>query len=349
MKPRQKKVLCAVSGGIDSSVAVVLLRRQGFRVVACFLRLHDKSSEAEKRAKEIAHHLSIPLCIIDLRKEFKEKVIDYFIKEHRKGRTPNPCVVCNEKIKISFLLKKAKQFKCDFIATGHYARKKEVRNKKNGKVIYKLFKAKDKKKDQSYFLWRLNQGQLAHILFPIGDYTKNEVKKLAKEFRLPVFDIPESQEICFISDSLDDFLTRHIKNKAGKIVDIKGNELGKHQGLFSYTIGQRKGIKLPGGPYYVVSKDIKKNILVVSKKKKDLLKKQLLIGDINWISGKKMSLPLKAKVKIRYRHKGVLAIIKSYRKDYLEVIFSRPQEAITPGQSAVFYKGQEVLGGGVIY
>ena len=366
-KRKDKKIICAMSGGIDSSVAGALLKRAGFDVIGVFMRFWSKKetkqnncfnrcccSESEKRARYIADLLSIPFYVVDVRKEFKKEVVDYFISEFKKGKTPNPCIVCNKKIKFGVLLEKAFSLGFEFVATGHYARKKAVRDKKSNQIIYKLLKAKDKNKDQSYFLWKLNQKQLAHILFPIGKFTKTEVKRLASRFKLSkdkkIRQIPESQEICFIADSLlEEFLSCYIQSKPGKIVDLKGKELGKHRGLIFYTIGQRKGIRLAGGPYYVVSKETKKNVLVVSKDKKDLLRKELLVQDVNWISGKKPAFPLKAKVKIRYKHKGALAVIRSYKKGLLKIIFLSPQEAITPGQSAVFYRREEVLGGGIIY
>jgi len=360
MKKSSLKVLCAMSGGIDSSVAVALLKKKGFDVAGAFMKLWsgvsgslnkrwDKccSPEAETRARQVANYLSVPFYVFNFEREFKKRVVEYFLKEYRKGRTPNPCVVCNEEIKFGLLLKKARELGFDLIATGHFARKKEIK-RKNNKIEYKLLKAKDKQKDQSYFLWRLTQKQLACVLFPVGDLRKDEIKKLAKKFGLPLFDIPESQEICFVSGNLEDFLTHYFKQNPGKIIDKNGREIGLHRGLFFYTIGQRKGIKLPDGPYYVVDKDLKRNVLVVSKNKKDLLKKELLVEDINWISEKKPQLPLKVKVKIRYRHKPAWAIIRPYSSRLLKVIFTRPQEAVTAGQSAVFYKGQEVLGGGII-
>jgi len=193
-----KKVVVAMSGGIDSSVAAALIKKSGAETIGVFMRLYSSSSRgSEKKAQKVAKVLGIPFYVLDFEKEFKKKVIDYFLREYKKGRTTNPCVVCNKEIKFGLLLKQAKKMKADFLATGHYAKKSTT----NAKLIYKLLRTKDKSKDQSYFLWKLNQRQLKHTLFPIGNYTKEEVKNLAKKFKLPVLNIPESQEICFIKNT----------------------------------------------------------------------------------------------------------------------------------------------------
>jgi len=364
MRKNLRKVIIAMSGGVDSSVAAALLKKRGFDVVGIFMKFWKPkgpdsknrccSPESEKKARKIAKILNIPFYVFNFEKEFKKKIIDYFLEEHKLGRTPNPCVVCNKEIKFGLLLEKALKLDADFIATGHYARIK-VQNSKfkmqndNSKFkIFKLLKAKDRNKDQSYFLWQLNQKQLRHILFPIGDYTKNQVRKLAQKFKLPVRDISESQEVCFIQTTVNDFLRNYLRTKSGNIIDEKGNILGEHQGLWFYTIGQRRGINLPGGPYYVIDKDIKRNTLVVSKNEKALLKKELIAKDINWILGKPPRLPLRVMVKIRYKHKPALATILKEKNDKIKAVFDKPQRAITPGQSAVFYLKSEVIGGGII-
>ena len=382
-----------MSGGVDSSVAVALLKRAGpapeqawygvnFDVIGVFMKFwsgHKRgelagfnrccSQESEIRARKVAKILKIPFYVFNFEKEFKKRVVDNFLKEYKVGLTPNPCVVCNKEIKFGLLLEKALALGADFMATGHYARKKENLTFSAGaeKVKYWLFRGKDKNKDQSYFLWRLNQKQLKHILFPVGNYTKTQVRKLAKKLRLPVTQTPESQEICFIPDSIEKFLKKHIKEKPGKIVNKEGEILGKHQGLWFYTIGQRKGIGLAGGPYFVLSKDLKRNHLIVTKNEKDLLKKELLVKNVNWIgapsdcsvldraqkicalvSGKELKFPLKIKAKIRYRHEVVPAKIYKIQDTKYKVVFNQSQRAVTPGQSVVFYKGQELLGGGII-
>lgn len=347
-----------MSGGVDSSVAAALLKKSGFNVIGVFMKLWPSSSKfSEERAKKVANILEIPFQVLDFKKEFKKKVIDYFLKEYKSGRTPNPCVVCNKEIKFGLLLEKASGLGANFVATGHYAKiqKKFVNSYR---FVNSLMTAKDEEKDQSYFLWQLEQKQLKHILFPIGNYTKKEVRNFAKKFGLPVLKVSESQEICFIETTLNNFLSKHFKSKPGKIVDTKGKIIGKHQGLQFYTIGQRKGINLPNGPYYVLEKNIKKNLLIVTKNEKDLGKKELVAENINWISGKPKKLPLKIKAKIRYRHKASPAIIYHLKPNICHLKFTKPQRAVTPGQSVVFYlpaeasakvgKGEEVLGGGII-
>jgi len=343
---RNKKVIIAMSGGVDSSVAAALLKGAGFDLTGVFMKLIDapRFKNGERTARKVAKVLQIPFLILDLRREFKKKIIDYFLKECKEGRTPNPCVVCNRKMKFDLLLRKTPKLKADFVATGHYIRLKM----KEAKPI-SLYKGKDKEKDQSYFLWQLRQTQLKRILFPIGQYTKKEVRLLAKKFKLLVSDFSESQEICFVPKETNSFLKKHLKTKPGPTKDPEGNRLGKHQGLWFYTIGQRKGIGLPGGPYYVLEKDTKKNLLVVTKNEKDLLKKELIVKKVNWISGKEPKLPLKAVAKIRYRHVGASVVIaKILRSTSYILKFTRPQRAITPGQSVVFYKGEELVGGGII-
>jgi len=327
-----------MSGGVDSSVAAALVKESGAEVIGVFMRIYSDSLKgSEKKAKKIAQILNIPFFVLDFRKEFKKKIINYFLKEYKEGRTPNPCVLCNKEIKFGILLEQIKKMKVDFLATGHYARVQ----------VQKLLKAKDKDKDQTYFLWQLNQEKLKHILFPVGGYTKKQVKDLAKEFKLPVLNIPESQEVCFIKNTCNDFLLKHLKKNLGDIINIKGKVIGKHNGLWFYTIGQRKGINISGKkPLYVLRKDIKKNILIVTESKKDLESKELIVKNINWISGKVPKLPLDIMAKVRYRTCSSRAkIIKDAK---YKVVFNKPQRAITSGQSIVFYKGKELLGGGII-
>jgi len=354
-KTKQKsvsRIVSAMSGGVDSSVATALLREAGFDVIGIFMKFwagdelnkqYNRccSKEAEKRARKIAGILKIPFYVIDFEKEFKNQIVDSFLADYKKGITPNPCVVCNKEIKFGLLLKKAKSLGADFVATGHYARIK----KENSKSV--LTKARDKEKDQSYFLWKLNQRQLKHVLFPVGGYKKSEVRNLAKHFKLPVFDTPSSQEVCFIPKTTNEFLKKYLKTKPGEIVDVKGRTIGNHQGLWFYTIGQRKGIRLSGGPFYVVDKDKKRNFLIISKNEKDLYKKELVLRNVNWIDSKVPKLPLSVKARIRYRHKEAEAIVSKIKNKYV-LKFRKPQKAITFGQSVVFYERNKLLGGGVI-
>jgi tRNA-specific 2-thiouridylase len=396
---KDKKIVVAMSGGVDSSVAAALLKRAGFcaepgrsiDVIGIMMKfwkdgLDGKnrccSTESEKLARAVAKKIGIPFYVINVEKEFKKKVVDYFLAEYKKGNTPNPCVVCNKEIKFGFLIKKALLLGADFIATGHYARlgreipnpKSQIPNKSktlNSKPV-KLLKGADEAKDQSYFLWQLNQNQLKRIIFPVGNYTKPEVRKLAKKFKLPTAKTPESQEVCFISQTTNDFLKKYLKTKPGKIMDVSGKILGKHNGLWFYTIGQRRGLEIQQGsasaqkgsgetkPWFVVAKYFKKNILIVSKNKKDLEKKELIAGNVNWISPIKLSRqsrgsstdapsgPITAEVKIRYKSGLAKAKILVDKRNSVKIIFVKPQRAITSGQSAVFYKGAEVLGGGTI-
>jgi len=364
-----QKVVVAISGGLDSSVAAALLKRAGFDIVGVFMKFWMPptknglvgewnrccSPEAEARARKVAKILKIPFYVFNFEKEFKKRIVDYFLEGYKKGITPNPCVVCNKEIKFGLLLEKALSLDADYIATGHYARTEPdlyylIKNPPGKKVKFRLFRGKDKNKDQSYFLWMLNQNQLKRILFPIGDYTRVEVEKLVKKFKLtPVSGIKKSFEICFVQTTINEFLKDYLKLKRGKIITTEGKIIGWHQGLWFYTIGQRKGIGLPGGPYYVLDKNLNKNILIVTKNEKDLYKKELLAKNVNWISGKEPKLPLKVKAKIRYCHQLATAIIiKNLKPKTYHLKFKKLQRAITPGQSVVFYRGDEVVGGGII-
>jgi len=342
MENESKKVIVAMSGGVDSSVSAALLKRTGFDVVGVFMKLTNTENlkESENRARKIAKILKIPFFVFDLRKEFKNKIIQYFIKEYMLGNTPNPCVVCNKEIKFKFLTEKAKELKADFIATGHYAKIKKSNN------LYKIIRPKDEKKDQTYFLWKLSQEEIKKIIFPVEDYKKDEIKLISDNFKLYLSKIPESQEACFIKDDLVNFLKKYIKPKPGKIIDKNGTILGKHKGLIFYTIGQRKGIGLAGGPYFVFLKDQKKNNLIVTKNEKDLYKKETKIKDVNWVA-EKVKMPTNVLAQIRYRHKPTRAKIYQVKED-IRVVFNKPQKSVTSGQSLVFYKGNELLGGGII-
>jgi len=367
------KVIVAMSGGVDSSVSAALLKEAGFDVVGIMAKFWKEgnsqenrccSIESEKLARLVAKKLGIPFYVVNLEREFKKKVVDYFLAEYKKGNTPNPCVVCNKEIKFGLLLEKARKMGGDFLATGHYAQvfNSSLRGARKGDVaIYNsgllrrfasrndalhLLKGKDKEKDQSYFLWQLSQKQLEKVLFPVGGYTKPQVREIARKFDLPTAENPESQEICFVSGQVNDFLKKHLKQKIGKIIDENKKVLGNHNGLWFYTIGQRKGIGFSGGPYYVVEKDFKKNNLIVSKKQKDLQKKEMIVGSLNWQISPEF--PLLADVKIRYRAKSAKAKIEKLGKNKAKITFLKPQKAITSGQSAVFYKKNQLLGGGII-
>ena len=321
-----------MSGGVDSSVAAILLTEQGYSVYGVHFRIKDSDSGIDLEGLQCE--------TLDLREKFKREIIHNFIDEYRNGRTPNPCIRCNQLIKFDLLLRKAKELGCEFIATGHYARC-EVRG-----LRYELLKGKDRKKDQSYVLYRLNQEQLAQTLFPLGEMTKEQVRKKAKELKLPVADKEESQEICFIED--DDY-GRFIRENApgivrpGPILDKEGKKVGEHEGVAFYTIGQRKGIgHHKGEPKYVIAIEPERNAVIIGDDK-DLLKAELYADDLSFISGEPPSTPLEITAKIRYNSPEAEAIL-----DKAKVVFKKPQRAITPGQSVVFYQGEEVIGGGII-
>jgi len=381
-RPQNKKVIIALSGGVDSAVAAVLLKEQGYEIEGVFMRLGIAGDDkAEKNARKVAKKLGIKFSVLDLGKEFKKRVIDYFISEYQKGRTPNPCVECNREIKFGLLIDKILKNKTDFIATGHYAKIKSVKLKVvslrrslsiedcdeqareslqssaerlqrgDNEEVLKLLKAKDENKDQSYFLYTLTQKKLKRCLFPLGNYTKNEVRRIAGKYKLKIDSAKESQEICFITSKYyRDFLKKHLKLKSGDIIDTDNNILGKHKGLPLYTIGQRRDIGIGGtGPYYVIEMNRRKNQLIVSNNKnnKNLFSKKLIIKRVNWISGSVPKLPLKIKAKIRYKMNECPAIVDKVNNKYT-VKFLKPQRAVMSGQSVVFYKNNEVLGGGII-
>ncbi len=366
-KIKQKKVIVGMSGGVDSSVAAALLKDQGYEVVGVFMHFwHDIanklesidmrienrccSREAEESARKVAQKLGIRFYSVNVSKEFKKAVVDYFLNEYNSGRTPNPCIECNRNIKFGIMIERALKMGADYVATGHYVKKLKTKNLKL-KTNYKLLKAKDENKDQSYFLYTLNQKKLKHCLFPIGEYKKDEVRKLAKKYKLAIQDKKESQEICFIqSKHYGNFLKKYLKLNQGNIVNKEGSIIGKHKGLPLYTIGQRRDIGIGGtGPYYVISINRRKNELVVSDNRNDknLFSKELIAKKVNWISRSVPKFPLKIKAKIRYRMNEENIVIDKINNKY-KVKFLKAQRAIMPGQSIVFYKNNEVLGGGII-
>ena len=362
----KKTVYVAMSGGVDSSVAAALLRKRGFNVVGVFFKPWSPKNglsfcnweQDRKDALAVASVLGIPFKTWDFSKEYKKEVGDYMIQAYKKGLTPNPDVMCNKEIKFGLFLKKALAEGADYIATGHYARLRREFLVSNSKFInkskisnYKLLKAKDRNKDQTYFLWTLTQQQLKYCLFPVGDYTKPEVRKLAKKFGLPTYNKKDSQGVCFIGQlDMKEFLKNYISSKSGQIILRGSGErsfcevIGTHEGVAYYTIGQRHGLNIGNGkgPYYVVTKDLKKNIVYVGQEK-DLETKKTKITKTNWLN-KNTKFPLEVAVKVRYRTKEQEATL--FKNGLLK--FKNPVRAITPGQSAVFYKDQEMLGGGVI-
>jgi tRNA-uridine 2-sulfurtransferase len=296
-------------------------------------------------ARKVAQVLDIPFYVWNFEKEYHTHVVEYFLKEYQAGRTPNPDILCNSEIKFKVFLDKALTLGADFVATGHYAR---VRQSKSG---HELLKGLDPAKDQSYFLYRLTQKQLSKVMFPIGEYIKADVRGLARKFKLPTHAKKDSQGICFIGQiDVVQFLREHIKATAGEIVTVDGELVGQHSGLPYYTIGQREGIGVGGtGPYYVVNKEFKNNILRVTNNKNDpmLWGRKFQVSDVSWTNNAPI-LPFKARVSIRYSHQDYAAEITDAGKGRLNVVFDEPQRAITPGQSAVVYNKDILVGGGVI-
>lgn len=354
MPKTKQKILIAMSGGVDSSVAAALLVKAGYNVTGVFAVNYDEAKGTERcwtgdyqDALRVAAKLGIPLLRWDFVKEYKKTVLDYMYREYKLGRTPNPDVLCNKFVKFGAWLEKAKKLGFDKIATGHYAGVREVKGKKE----YELVQAKDKNKDQTYFLHQLSQEQLAHSMFPIGNYTKPQIRKLAKKFDLSNAEKEESMGICFVGEvPMKDFLMKEIKSKKGKIVLSTGEVLGEHDGLPFYTIGQRNlGVKTDSNkPLYVVDKRSDTNELVVGYEDDKLLyKKEAEVVDVSWVNDKKIKLPLVCEV--RLRHRQLLQKVKVEMKDKKIILkFSKPQRAVTPGQFAVFYKKDLCLGGGVI-
>jgi tRNA-specific 2-thiouridylase len=355
------KVVVAMSGGVDSSVTAALLKQDGYQVIGATMQIwppNELGDEADKfggccgfdavsEAKSVAHTLGIPHYVMNFRNEFAQKVIANFCREYSLGRTPNPCIRCNEHIKFDALLNRAKELGADFIATGHYTRIEydEVNDR------YLLKKGVDRGKDQSYVLYIMSQNQLKHTLMPLGVFTKEKVRQIARELGLSVADKAESQEICFIPDgNYSSFLKEYMPDvaKPGPILDREGNTLGEHRGILFYTIGQRKGLGISAEePMYVVAIDRGRNAIIVGSKE-DVYRDELIAADINWISMESPKQPLELKAKIRYRHREADAVITSISQREVHVKFSKPQMAITPGQAIVFYHKDTVIGGGTI-
>jgi tRNA-specific 2-thiouridylase len=340
----KKKVAVALSGGLDSSVAALLLREAGHEVMGIHMRLWDSSSfdDQARRAENICQVLGIPYHQVDLRKEFESRVVDYFCREYRQGRTPNPCVACNQYMKFGLLLDKALSLSADYLATGHYAR---VEHSRDG---HRLLQAKDARRDQSYFLYTLTPEKLGRVLFPLGDRSKDEVRQMAKQAGLPIA-AKSSQDICFISQkNYSAFLSGRFGTLRGDIVDTQGKKLGQHQGIAFCTIGQRHGLGLASGkPLYVIRIEPQGNRIVLGPEE-DLYSQRLSARRMNWISGRAPREPLTVRAKIRYKSRDAEAIV-SPRDDSVDVHFTQPQKAATPGQAVVFYNVDEALGGGTIY
>ncbi len=361
---KSKTVVVAMSGGVDSSVAALLLKEQGYRLIGITMKLFDYTTvggnmnhqsgccslDAINNARMVCAKLGIPHYVLNFSREFSENVIDDFIAEYLSGHTPNPCVLCNAKIKWQTLIKRAKELGADSIATGHYARVRY--NSQTDR--YELFKGVYKAKDQSYALWGIKQENLARTLFPLGKFTKPEVRKLASQFGLKVAQKKESMEICFVPDNnYRRFLTEIVDGleeqvQDGELVTVDGEVVGRHKGYPFFTIGQRRGLgKGFGRPMYVVETDPEHNRVVIGDEKY-LYSKELIAKSVNFVSIPHAKEGVRGQVKIRYKSPSAPASIYSLDDRRVRIVFDKPQKAVTPGQSAVFYDGEMVLGGGII-
>ena len=350
------KIVVAMSGGVDSSVAAALLKEQGHEVTGMMLRLWSQPGkesenacctlESVSLAEQVARQLDIPFQTIDAKQPFREIVVEYFLESHLRGETPNPCLICNRHIRWGILLEEALKLGADFMASGHY-----VRTQKNEQGEIQLLRGVDRGKDQAYVLHVLTQEQLRKSIFPIGLYPKSEIRKLARKFNLPVAEKADSQDLCFLSGGdYRDFLREYAPSttQRGKILNRTGEVLGEHQGLADYTIGQRKGLGIAApNPLYVLAKDMQKNALIVGEKA-ELGEKMMRVAKVNWIDGKELSEEFRAEVKIRYGARETWAEIQPIGGTQAKITFDAPQSGITPGQAAVFYDGEVCLGGGTI-
>lgn len=345
-----KKVAVGMSGGVDSSVTAYLLKEQGYQVIGVYLQMIEKEDAAKglNDARKVAEQLGIEFRHFDIRDKFKEKVIKYFTDSYLAGITPNPCVFCNREIKFKLFFDLVKDLDVDYLATGHYV--KVLKNEENGK--YYLGKASDEKKDQTYFLYYLNQDVLKKVIFPLGDFIKDEVKEIAGKAGLHVAQKSESQEICFIPDNdYKKYLRTAFGEKAfkkGPVFDMEGNLVGEHMGLPFYTIGQRKGLGISMEyPAYVIATDIEKNALYLGEPE-NLFSNKLTASEINLLDGGAFEEDWEYDIKIRYSVRTAKGKVKYLPDGNIQVLFSEPQRAITPGQSVVFYKKNLLIGGGVI-
>jgi tRNA-uridine 2-sulfurtransferase len=350
------RVVVAMSGGVDSSVAAALLVAEGYEVIGMMMRLWSEPGEESTnrcctpdsmaQARQVARKLGIPFYAVDAQQVFHDTVVTYFQDGYAQGNTPNPCLVCNRHIRWEFLLNRAFALDADFMATGHYAR---LRRRDEGHT--ELLRAIDLNKDQSYVLHVLGQEQLAHALFPLGDYTKPQVRQLACDFNLPVAERAESQDLCFLGNGdYRSFLIRNfpqVQNR-GRILNREGEAIGEHQGLAFYTIGQRKGLGIASPvPMYVLDKDPEQNALIVGTQDK-LGRTELTTLKVNWVSGESTVSPIRAQIKIRYKAQEAWGTVTPLEDGSAHVQFDAPLRDITPGQAAVFYDGDVCLGGGII-
>ena len=357
MSNENKKALIAMSGGVDSSVAAALMLKKGFDCMGCTMRLYENDMIGEdlfgtccslkdtQDARAVCEKLGIEYNIYHYEAEFTKNVIEPFVCSYERGETPNPCIRCNKYLKFDILYEKAKALGYDNIVTGHYARIEE----RDGHFY--LLKAVDPGKDQSYVLYDLTEEQLSHTYFPLGEMTKNEAREIAAEYGFVNKDKKDSQDICFVPDGDYAAMIKRYRNKdypKGDFVDLQGNVLGTHEGIINYTIGQRRGLGIPADRRLYVKRLDTENNRVILADDEDLFDKEVMVREFNWITGNAPSEPIRCLAKIRYRHKEQPATATIFADGKARIVFDEPQRAITPGQSAVLYDGEIVLGGGII-
>lgn len=355
----KKKVVVGMSGGVDSSVAAYLLKEQGYDVIGVTMQIWQDENPAEveenggccglsavEDARRVAEVLEIPYYVMNFKKEFGEKVVDYFVAEYLAGRTPNPCIACNRYVKWEALLKRSMEIGADYIATGHYARAEQLPNGR-----YAIRNSVTAQKDQTYALYNLSQFQLSHTLMPVGAYTKDEIRRIAEENHLPVAAKPDSQDICFVPDGdYAGFIADRVPEKIqgeGNFVSEDGKVLGTHKGIIHYTVGQRKGLGLSmGHPVFVSELRPQTNEVVISDS--DVFRTELVCNRINFMGMEDLKEPRRLWAKVRYAHKGQWCRTERIAEDKVRCVFEEPVRAVTPGQAVVFYEGEYVMGGGTI-
>lgn len=359
------KVVVGMSGGVDSSVAAYLLKQQGYQVTGVFMKNWEEDDTDEycaaavdmADAKSIAEQLDIPFKTINFSAEYWDRVFEYFLEEYRSGRTPNPDIMCNKEIKFKAFLDYAKILGADYIATGHYARVERTIDTQTQQVRSSMLRGIDNNKDQTYFLYTLQQSQLNKTLFPVGELEKSEVRKIAQEQNFTTADKKDSTGICFIGErKFKDFLEQYIPAQPGDIEDDQGNVIGRHSGLMFHTLGQRKGIGIGGmnnasdEPWYAVEKDMQRNVLVVAQGHDHprLQSSGLIASQLHWVDADKVISPMRCTAKSRYRQQDFECLLEQLDENNWRVTFDQPQRAVTPGQSVVFYQQEKCLGGGII-